>query len=80
MIHPHIAHTMLTGYPRREYIEHERFARQCVECNAGMNEGYLQEVSGDCFCSSDCAAKKLPDMDELLEDGTLFWTDWYCEI
>ncbi|WP_432352691.1 hypothetical protein [Sporosarcina sp. A2] len=80
MDHPDIERTMLTGYPKPEYLDYERHARQCDVCKAGMNEGYLLETSGDCYCSSDCTAKDLPEMDELLQDGTLFWTDWYYEI
>lgn len=80
MEHPEIERTMLTGYPRREYIDYELHARQCDVCKVGMNEGYLLETSGDCFCSSDCAAKDLPEMDELLDDGTLFWTEWHYEF
>lgn len=78
--HPDIEHTTSTGYPRREYIDYERHARQCEVCKAGMNEGFVHEVAGVYYCSTDCAAKDLPDMDELLDEGTLFWTDWYYEL
>lgn len=80
MNHPDIERTMLMGYPNKAYLDYERHARQCTECKAGLNEGYLHEKAGTCYCSSDCAEKVLPDMDELLEAGGLFWTDWYYEL
>ena len=79
MNHPDIDRIMAMGYPGRKYIDYERHARQC-ECGQGMNEGYLHEVSGSCYCSSDCAERYLPDMDELLAEGILFWTDWHYEL
>ncbi len=57
-------------------------SRTCDECNAPMIVGYLDDISGDTYCSSDCLDKAIPgpEQAELLINGILFWTTWYDEV
>ena len=57
-------------------------SRTCYECNAPMMDGYLHDISGDTYCSSDCLDKAIPNAEQidLLIAGILFWTTWYDEV
>lgn len=68
----------MSFYVYETKVEH---ARICDECGEGMNEGYLRELENDTYCSIACLdnAFDLASRDELLTEGTLFWTDWHDE-
>ena len=55
-------------------------ARQCTECGAGMNEGYLIEAGITYYCSDPCLHKHMTpaEYNERYADGDgdCYWTEW----
>lgn len=61
----------------------KEFARNCTECGAGMNEGYLIDNGYKYYCSDACLHKNMTP-EEWLElyndgDGDSCWTTWEDE-
>lgn len=56
--------------------------RTCRVCGKGIAEGYLDELESECFCSKECLHKiyKADAVEAFIEDGLVFWTEWYDEI
>lgn len=64
------------------YVLEKQFkhARSCDVCNEGMSEGYLDENSGETYCSYECLSKnnlQLEQLDYEISIGAIFWTDWH---
>jgi len=71
-------------------IDGIRYARKCSECGKGMNEGYVIEGAGECYCSDGCLHKNITpeefsefyigNQDDDDDDGSgdiqIFWTEW----
>lgn len=60
-----------------------KYARECMMCGKGMNDGYLYEaIDYAYFCSSECLEEAIPSestQESLFAAGALFWTDWHDE-
>jgi hypothetical protein len=66
-------------------------ARQCTECGAGMNEGYVIEGANEHYCSDPCLHKNVTpedflefyighkDDDDEIGDIQIYWTEWQDE-
>jgi hypothetical protein len=61
-------------------MAYKKYARECDECGAGMNEGYYIEC-GEYYCSDVCLYKEITpkEWEELYADGEgdSYWTTWY---
>jgi hypothetical protein len=62
-------------------MAYKKYARECDECGAGMNEGYLIDNGYKYYCSDECLHKNMTP-EEWLElyndgDGDSCWTTWY---
>jgi hypothetical protein len=55
-------------------------ARQCTDCGAGMNEGYVIEQGESYYCSDICLHNNYTpaEFDALYDDGEgdSYWTEW----
>ena len=61
-------------------MAYKKYARECDECGAGMNEGYLIDGGMAYYCSDVCLHKNMTP-EEWLEvyndgDGDSCWTTW----
>jgi hypothetical protein len=61
-------------------MAYKKYARECDECGAGMNEGYLIDNGYKYYCSDECLYKNMTS-EEWLElyndgDGDSCWTTW----
>lgn len=58
--------------------------RTCTVCNEEMHEGYLNEETGDTYCSASCLDQALIGMSQVIEamdedeldESHIFWTAW----
>jgi hypothetical protein len=61
-------------------MAYKKYARECDECGAGMNEGYLIDNGYKYYCSDVCLHKNMTpeEWDELYADGDgdSCWTTW----
>lgn len=69
----------------RFYIYETQFKskpeRKCIECEALMFEGYIEEESGRTWCDDPCLRKVFTEQEQEEayneEGGGLYWTVWH---
>ena len=66
-------------------MAYKKYARECDECGAGMNEGYCIDGGMAYYCSDVCLHKHYTpeewqemcdDDDDALEPSESYWTTW----
>ncbi len=63
--------------------EGQKYARQCTECESGMDSGYCVGGGGEYYCSDECLHKHYTkeEWEEMCEDqvSDSYYTEWEDE-